>query len=79
MFHIPLKNEVKPMVRVALAKHDQLDKFHTNPKALYGYVRDKSGPKPKIGQVVRTDGILTLGVMERKLKLLSSASARAHK
>jgi len=55
-------NKVKSMIRAAQAKHDQnlIDKFHNNPKALYGYMRDKCGIKPKIGQVIKTDGTLTM-------------------
>ena len=55
------RNKVKSMTRAAQAKYDQklIDKFHDNPKALYGYMRDKCGIKPKIGQVVKTDGTLT--------------------
>ena len=50
------------MIRAAQAKHDQklIDKFHDNPKALYGFKRDKCGIKPKIGQVVKTNGTLTV-------------------
>jgi len=50
------------MIRAAQAKHNQklIDKFHDNPKALYGYMRDKCVIKPKIGQVVKNDGTLTV-------------------
>jgi len=50
---IPLK-EIKSMIKAAQAKHDQqlIDKFNANPKALYGYMRDMLGLKPKIGQVM---------------------------
>ena len=56
------RNKVKSMIRAAQAKHDQklIDKFHDNPKALYGFKRDKCGIKPKIGQVVKTNGTLTV-------------------
>jgi len=56
------QNKVNSMIRAAQAKHDQnlIDEFHDNPKALYGYMRDKCGTKPKIGQVIKTDGTLTV-------------------
>jgi len=44
------RNKVKSMIRAAQAKHDQqlIDRFNANPKALYGYMRDKSGLNPKL-------------------------------
>jgi len=57
------RNKVKSMIRAAQAKHDQklIDKFYDDQKALYGYMRrDKCGIKPKIGQVIKTDGTLTV-------------------
>ena len=56
-----IQNEVKSMVRAAQAKYDQqlIQKLHTNPKALYGYVRDKSKSKLKINQLIKSDGTLT--------------------
>ena len=36
-----------------------IKKFHTNPKALYGYMRDKSKSKQKISQLIKSDGTLT--------------------
>jgi len=49
------------MIRAAQAKHDQqlIDKFNANSKALYGYMKDRSGLKHKICQLIRTDGTLT--------------------
>ena len=58
----PLK-EIKSIARVALDKHGQFDKFHSNPKALYGYARDKSAK-------FLTLMVLSLGAMERQLKFL---------
>ena len=39
------RNKVKSLIRAAQAKPDQqfIDKFNANPKALYGYMRDRSG------------------------------------
>ena len=54
----PLK-EIKSIARVALDKHGQFDKFHSNPKALYGYARDKSAK-------FLTLMVLSLGAMERQ-------------
>ena len=55
------RNEVKSQIRSARAKYDQqlIDKLQTNPKALYGYMRNKVGLKPRIGQLVKSDGSLT--------------------
>jgi len=47
------------MIRAGQVKYDQ-QLIHKFPRALYGYVRDKSGLKLKIGQVVKTDGALTV-------------------
>ena len=51
------------MIRAAQAKHDQqlIDKFNANPKALYGYMMDRSGLKHNIRQLtcIKTDGTLT--------------------
>ena len=56
-----IRNEVKSLIRAAKAKQDTqlIEKLHTNPKALYGYMRDKSRLKPRIGQLVRPDGTFT--------------------
>ena len=53
------RNEVKSLIRSAQAKYDQhlIDKLHINPKALYGYMRNKSGLKPRIAQIVKPDGL----------------------
>ena len=55
------RNEVKSQIRFAQASHEQqlIDKFQTNPKALYGYMRNKLGYKPRIGHITKTDGSLT--------------------
>ena len=55
------RNEVKSQIRFAQASHEQqlIDKFQTNPKALYGYMyymRNKLGFNPHI---TKTDGSLT--------------------
>ena len=59
--HIRSRNEVKSQIRSAQAKYDQqlIEKLQTNPKALYGYMRNKLGLKPRIGQLVKSDGSLT--------------------
>jgi len=55
------RNEVKSMVRAAQATYERqlIDKFSANPKALYGYVRDKSKCKQKIGPLTKPDGSST--------------------
>ena len=56
-----IRKEVKSQIRSAQAKYDQqlIEKLQTNPKALYGYMRNKLGLKPRIGQLVKSDGSLT--------------------
>jgi len=57
------RNQVKHMIRSAQAQYDEslIQKLSSNPNALYGYVRDKSKVKSKIGQLERSDGTLTTG------------------
>ena len=57
------RNQVKHMIRSAQVQYDEslIQKLSSNPNALYGYVRDKSKVKSKIGQLERSDGTLTTG------------------
>ena len=57
------RNQVKSMITSAKAQYDEFLKqnFTSNPKALYGYIRDKSKVKASIGQLVKPDGSVTDG------------------
>ena len=60
------RNQVKSMISSAKARHDKIliQNLTTNPKALYGYVRDKNKVKTSIGQLEKLDGSLTNGEKE---------------
>ena len=55
------KNQVKSLITTAKVQHDKLliQNLTSNPKALYGYVRDKSKVKTSIDQLEKPDGSLT--------------------
>ena len=56
------RNQVKS-ISSAKTRHDKIliQNLTTNPKALYGYVRDKNKVKTSIGQLEKLDGSLTNG------------------
>ena len=60
------RNQVKSLITSAKVQHDKLliQNLTSNPKALYGYVRDKSKVKTSIGQLQKPDGLLTDGENE---------------
>ena len=60
------RNQVKSLITSAKVQHDKLliQNLTSNPKALYGYVRDKSKVKTSIGQLEKPDGLLTDGENE---------------
>ena len=55
------RNQVKSLITTAKAKYDELliHNFTCNPKALYGYIRDKSKVKASISQIIKSDGSVT--------------------
>ena len=55
------RNQVKSLITTAKVQHDKLliQNLTSNPKALYGYVRDKSKVKTFIDQLEKPDGSLT--------------------
>ena len=55
------RNHVKYLIRSAKVKHDELmmQRFKSNPKMLYSYVRSKSKVRSRIGQLEKSDGTLT--------------------
>ena len=57
------RNQVKSMITSAKAQYDEIliQNFTSNPKALYGYIRDKNKVKTSIGQLEKPDGTLTDG------------------
>ena len=62
------RKEVKSQIRSEQAKYDQqlIDRFHTNPKALYGYMRNKSGLKPTY---IHIEGCIQTTCMHNYLSL----------
>ena len=67
------RNSVKFLIRSAKAKYDNslMQKFKSNPKALYSYVRSNSKVRFRIGQLKKDDGTLTLSDKEAA-EMLSS-------
>ena len=53
-----IRNQVKSLITTAKVKYDEslIHNFTSNPKALYGYIRDKSKVKASITQIIKSDG-----------------------
>jgi len=60
------RNEVKTKIRAAQLSYEQslLDKFRSNPKAFYSYIKSKQKVKPGIGPLERSDGTFTSSDLE---------------
>ena len=64
--YVSKRNNVKFSIRSAKVKHDEslIQKFKSNPKALYGYVRNRSKVRSKISQLEKNNGTLTVNDKE---------------
>ena len=61
--YVSKRNQVKSMIKSAKVRYDKflIQTLTSNPKALYGYIRDKNKVKTSIGQLEKSDGSLTDG------------------